>query len=294
MAATVIITCDNKGCHQQDYHKLDVESNKIFCGSCKQEVTNTSEYIKKVLKSSNQTFKRVSSSNEMTCKSCGLTADPVLLEYGNDVFEVACGRCKTANTHLTNYFIEPLKINPEIRRVRVRIAKSGADNEGEKLFDEIAPNEDLAHSEPPVKASPPVQQVSVGSWLSPKKADRGAPPPGSVDAEIAAQALAAQNVNANLPIQGTLSPVQRSPSTKKYTPPSPEEMLGRVGVKYTGDFADEEVEDEPARARPQIKKSPSNKPKTAAEMLDRAGFELASTEEPTYETEDAEGDLFED
>lgn len=310
MTSTVLITCDNKGCFKQNYHKLDVESDKIYCVDCKQEIKTASPYIKKVLKANNQTFKRARSSNELTCTHCGFTGDPILLEYGNDVFEVACSKCKTADAHLTNYFIEPLKMSPDIKRVKVKyneesgsveLEDGDASNE-ESLFDASEPEPELQHSAPAVKQASPEHSIGRGSWLSPKKADRGPPPPGSIDAELAAQQIMTQAQQAQLvhdgqPVQGVLAPKQRTRPAKPYKPPSPQEMLKRAGVKYTGDMDEDDFNDEP-EVRQVIRRSPANRPKTAAEMLDRAGFELAVPDDMVAEVADAEfedsGELFDD
>lgn len=309
MSTTVLITCDNKGCYNQNYHKLDVESDKVFCLECKQEINAVSPYMKKVLKSNNQTFKRARSSNEMTCKNCGFTGDPILLDYGKDVYEVACSKCKVADAHLTNYFVEPLKMNPDVKKVKVKYAEADEqveleDGEGlvndsdELLFDEEGPDESLEQSAPPVKVVSQHSAVGKGSWLSPKKEDRGPPPPGSVDAELIAQQIAAQSQQAHLihqnqPVQGILSPKQRARPAKPYKVPSPQEMLKRAGVKYTGDIDEDEYEDR-QEVRQVIRKSPANRPKTAAEMLQRAGFELASTDDGLADVDlgDEGSDLF--
>lgn len=315
MSSTVLINCDNKGCYKQNYHKLDLESGKVFCLDCKQEIRAISPYMKKVLNSNNQTFKRVRSSNELTCRSCGYTGDPILLDYGQGVFEVACSRCKEADAHLTNYFIEPLKMNPDIKKVKVKYAESDDEldldagevlldsevSDDELLFDEETPEPELKHAAPPVKQrqAAPYHTVAPGSWLAAKKEDRGAPPPGSIDADMAAQqimiqAQQAQRVHENIPVQGILSPKQRTRPATPYKPPTPQEMLKRAGVKYTGPV--DEGEEYEQEVRQVIRRSPANKPKTAAEMLERAGFELAVTDDYVADVDDGfdEGELFDD
>jgi len=159
--STIFITCDNKGCYNQDYHKLDLESDKVYCLACKQEIRTVSSYIKKVFKSTGQTFKRARSANELTCKHCGFTGDPILLDYGKDHFEVACGKCKVSDPHLTNYFIEPLKLNADIKRVKVKYAETNEEvpledgevliSDEDSLFDAEQPSEELKHASSPVK-----------------------------------------------------------------------------------------------------------------------------------------------
>ena len=48
--STNLITCTNKGCYSQDYHKLDIESNDVVCIDCGQSV-EISSYMKKMMKS---------------------------------------------------------------------------------------------------------------------------------------------------------------------------------------------------------------------------------------------------
>jgi len=296
--ATTLITCDNKGCYSQDYHKLDLDSDKVFCSGCKQEIKTISQYMKKVLKSSNQTFKKARSSNELVCKSCGFAAEPVLLDYGRDVFEVACGKCKVADAHLTNYFIEPLKINSDIKRVKVRVTEAvdegaGGDEAEDQLFDipDIEPELKQAAAAVQDKASVPQEGISAGSWLSPKKSDRGAPPPGSIDGELAAQKVMLQaqvDMNANMPVQGILAPKQRGRSLIPRKPATAKEMLARAGVKHSHIEDEDDYEDEVQEVRKVMSKSPANRPKTAAEMLDRAGFELAVPDDHTPEATDTD------
>lgn len=241
MADTSYLTCTNKGCYATGYHKLDLDSGDVICEDCGQ-VVDVSPYMKKILKSNGQTFKKAKTAQEVVCPHCKKADVPVLLSYGNDVFEVACTHCGGINDHLTNYFIEPLKINPGIERLRVKIKELGDGTGVVVLFD----------------GSPlPWNDTNPGQ------------PDDDIFAKITAETQEVAKVEARP--QGELK--------RRSGPAGAKEMLERTKTKYTGDLLEPEPEPAPRQIRNIAKTPLTSGPKTAAELLQQAGFELATQDD---------------
>lgn len=109
----MLLTCSNKGCFAQDYHKLDKDSGDVLCAACGNPVDVT-QYVKTSLLAQGQIMRKPKPSMEVKCSSCGSSEGPVLLKYSKTLFKVGCKACKEVNVHLTKYFLNALKIKPDI------------------------------------------------------------------------------------------------------------------------------------------------------------------------------------
>jgi hypothetical protein len=269
MAATNILTCTNKGCYSQDYHKLDVESNDVVCVDCGQTV-DINPYMKKIMKDSGQVFKRAKSTKEVTCKQCKVADVPVLLDYGVDTFEVVCNHCGTMNQHLTNFFIEPLKMNPQVERHEVTVAENPETGEDTVV---LASGQPLPWNDPNRSEAPTPEQRKSDEKVR-EEALRKA----------ASQARRRRYEEQQAAAIAAVAPPPAQPkvrgAAKRVAPANAQDMLSRAGLNYTGDL---EADDEPP-ARRIIKQPKARKggPSTAAEMLEQAGFGLAVLEEEDY------------
>lgn len=271
MAATNILTCTNKGCYSQDYHKLDVESNDVVCVDCGQTV-DVSPYMKKIMKDSGQVFKKAKSTKEVTCRKCGVADVPVLLDYGLDTYEAVCNHCGVLNQHLTNFFIEPLKMNPQVERLEVVVDE---DEEG--------------------VATVVLATGGPLPWNDPNRAAAATPAEKKADEKVREEALrkaASRARRARYEEQqaaaiAAVTPPPPAPkargAARRAAPANAQEMLARAGLNYTGD---QDADDEPP-ARRIIKQPKARKggPATAADMLEQAGFSLAVPEEEDFVNE---------
>lgn len=114
----MLLTCHNKGCGTQDYHKLDKESGNVLCVSCGNPVDVT-QYVKTALLAQGQIMRKAKPSMETQCPSCGSAEGPVLLKYSKMIYKVGCKKCKEVNTHLTKYFLGALRIKSDIETIDV-------------------------------------------------------------------------------------------------------------------------------------------------------------------------------
>lgn len=114
---TSLITCSNKGCYSQDYHKLDIERDEVVCLDCGKDI-ETTQYMKKMLKSSGQIFRKARVTKEILCSECKMLCPPTLLEFQNKC-DVVCSNCGHPNDHLSKYFVEALKLNDNLLRLKV-------------------------------------------------------------------------------------------------------------------------------------------------------------------------------
>jgi hypothetical protein len=118
----MLLTCSNKGCFAQDYHKLDKDSGDVLCAACGNPVDVT-QYVKTSLLAQGQIMRKPKPSMEVKCSSCGSSEGPVLLKYSKTLFKVGCKACKEVNVHLTKYFLSALKIKPDIEVIDMTSVK---------------------------------------------------------------------------------------------------------------------------------------------------------------------------
>lgn len=152
-----LLRCSNKGCFQQGEHKLDVNTNEVTCEYCGGPVEVTI-YMKKILRSSGQISKKAVSSHDIKCSSCTLTGTPVLMEYLGGRWLAACRHCKAPHSHLSKYFIEALKLNPDIERTKTGLPFPG---EKPKAKPDAVPEVRAAPAPPPARKAPRSAQEMV-------------------------------------------------------------------------------------------------------------------------------------
>lgn len=258
MAEVGYLSCTNKGCYEPGYHKLDVESNQVICDECGQEV-EVSPYMKKMLKSNGQVFRKVKTAKEVVCPHCKAADVPVLLDYGKDVCEVVCCHCGSVNEHLTKYFVAPMKMNPGVEKIEVKIVEGAAGNG----FVVQADGSPLPWNTPSTTKLEPEEVVDSNN-----DALLFDEPLGEFEEESIDELLEPAAVP------------QDEPVVRRAGPASAAEMLKRAGVKN----AMFEEEEEPVVRRIIKKPSqvPNNRPKSAAEMLNRAGFDLLDSAEEDF------------
>jgi hypothetical protein len=269
MAATNIINCTNKGCYSQDFHKLDLESNEVICGDCGQ-VVEVSPYMKKIMKDSGQVFRKAKTTKEALCKACNMSDVPVLLDYGDDLFEAACKHCGAVNQHLTNYFIEPLKMNDQVDRIKVTVVEGEDTGEPEVLKEDggLLPWDD--------PDTPPPQDPKVKE-AEERERERALRKAAQLQRKQRAEELEAAAAAAAAEAFEEVRPAKVPGAARRARPASANDMLKRAGVKVLDDGFDE-PDPEPRRI---IKSAPRKTPGpvTAAEMLERAGIPLATPED---------------
>lgn len=93
----MLITCDNKGCMNQSDAQLNPETLEVVCLDCKRPITNISETMKRVLKSSGQIIRDENKQAfMMACKGCNANR-AIVLSASN---QTVCSICKSAvNVH---------------------------------------------------------------------------------------------------------------------------------------------------------------------------------------------------
>lgn len=261
MAEVGYLTCTNKGCYEPGYHKLDVESNQVICDDCGQEV-EVSPYMKKMLKSNGQVFRKVKTAKEVVCPHCKAADVPALLDYGRDVCEVVCTHCGSVNEHLTKYFVAPMKMNPGVEKIAVRI-REDADGTGFVVQADGTPLPWNTPSKTKVVEEPVVTNDNDALLFD--------EPLGEMEDESIDELLEPAPV--------------AEPPVRRAGPASAAEMLKRAGVRNAM-FDDDDGEPEEPPVRRVIKKPPqkvpNNRPKSAAEMLNRAGFDLLDGPEEDF------------
>lgn len=115
----MLLTCSNKGCGAQDYHKLDKDSGEVLCASCGKTVEVT-KYVKTSLLAQGQIMRKPKASLDAKCPSCNSTDGPILLKYSKTLFKVGCKKCKEVNAHLTKYFLGALRMKSDIEVFEVK------------------------------------------------------------------------------------------------------------------------------------------------------------------------------
>jgi hypothetical protein len=255
MTATNILTCTNKGCYSQDYHKLDVDSNDVVCKDCGQ-IVDVNDYMKKTMKNNGQIFKKAQTTKQVVCKQCQVADVPVLLDYGLDTYEVVCNHCGFLNQHLTNFFIEPLRLNPQVEKIEVAIV------DGEVVLASGAalpwndPNRPAILTTEERVSEEKVREVALRKAASRARRQRYE------------ESIAVINAPAEPPepkIKGV---------ARRASPANAQDMLTRAGFENS-------VIDDEEPVRRIIKKLPNRQPgpRTASDMLEQAGLALAIPEE---------------
>ena len=265
MVSINFLTCSNKGCFAQGYHKLDLDTDEVICEECGKSV-DISPYMKKTLKSTGQTFKRVKNTQEKLCKACGVISPPILLEYGRDVFEVVCRYCGNLNQHLTSFFTQALKLDPSIERIPVVLMKTDDEMHLIKTDGEPLPWND-PNAEPPPKKLPTEEELRAVKIVAEKKKNRE-----WVDKKIAEEKMQ-QPQQLEQITQPTTQPTKGAAIREK--PASAQDMLNRANVEYTGHLEHPDDNIRKPFKRPEVVEGPQS----AQSMLNRAGYNLAVPQE---------------
>lgn len=268
-----LITCTNKGCYNQDYHKLDLDSYEVICSNCNKTV-ELSPYIKKIMKSGGQVFRRVETGVKHTCPHCKVSDTPVLLEYGKGALDVCCARCGGVNAHLTNYFAEPLRMNDTIPRMKVKVIST---DDGDLVVqaDGSALPWDAIDGQPTSVMTP---AQTVVDEKQKRREDQRAAKLARIegDRQREQQAMVAAQAQMLVEMQNQ---VKKKSSGRRAEPASAVSMLKRAGVSVAALEDDEEEES----SRPAIKASKGggakSAPASAAAMLRRAGLKDLSDDE---------------
>jgi hypothetical protein len=176
----MLLTCSNKDCFAQDYHKLDKDSGDVLCVACGNPVDVT-QYIKTSLLAQGQIMRKPKPSIEMKCSSCGSSEGPVLLKYSKTLFKVGCKACKEVNVHLTKYFLSALKIKPDIEVIDMTSVKPEC-GEGVEPISKSAEGAVIVNKPITVSTKPAeIQQNKTENKVEPKISTPSASFDGLVD-----------------------------------------------------------------------------------------------------------------
>lgn len=87
----MLIYCSNKGCGATTDAKLNTETLEVMCEECGQPISNVSDMMKRVLKSSGQIIRDAQKKAfTMGCKSCNANRQ-VVLDEKDDTVCCVCG-----------------------------------------------------------------------------------------------------------------------------------------------------------------------------------------------------------
>jgi hypothetical protein len=93
--------CNNKNCGKINTPYLDPANDKVYCGSCDNEITNLTHFVKIQMKANKQYKQKQPKSFSIKCPSCKKEDRPKLIN--NDI---VCSSCLKPLAHLS----EPFKI----------------------------------------------------------------------------------------------------------------------------------------------------------------------------------------
>lgn len=91
--------CTHKGCNKQMDPYLDPKTNKVYCSSCDQELTNLTHFAKSQMKTLKQFKQKTTTSFSVKCQKCSKEERPILSQQN-----VICPFCKTPHQHLSPHF----------------------------------------------------------------------------------------------------------------------------------------------------------------------------------------------
>jgi hypothetical protein len=294
--SSILLNCSNKGCYATDYHKLDLDSDTVVCLKCNKKV-NVTSYMKKSLLTAKQVFRKVDTGLRYLCpnKECGKTDTPVVLEYGQGVYQVCCSHCGQVNHHLTNFFAEPLRLNESVQRIKVKVISEGEEDtvvtqdgspfpwelsaEQRKQKVEIAPVEEEKTEEQVLTE----KQIRRETQRKAKQARIKADEEREQAARVAAQAaiIAEQEQRQS----------KKKGAARRPGPLSATEMLKRAGVNILTDGPDEQGNAEnDNNERPKVKGGSRKTPLSTAEMLKRAGVRNLADDEDAEESDEGDGE----
>lgn len=85
----MLLSCNNEGCYKQSDALLDPETLEVICGECGKDITNISDAMKRVLKTSGQIIRNDKRAFMLACHSCKANREVVLDQDNNTI----CGVC---------------------------------------------------------------------------------------------------------------------------------------------------------------------------------------------------------
>lgn len=96
--------CSNRKCGKQMEPYIDPKTDKVYCSSCNNEITNITSFAKVQMKSLKQFKPKETTSFSVKCNICNKDGRPKLV---ND--DVVCGSCNRPLENLSNPFKLMLK-----------------------------------------------------------------------------------------------------------------------------------------------------------------------------------------
>ena len=93
--------CNNKKCGQTMEPYIDIDTDKVYCSSCENEILNITHFVKVQMKSLKQYKKKQKISFSIKCSNCSKESVPKL--NNNDFI---CNNCNKIITNIS----EPFKL----------------------------------------------------------------------------------------------------------------------------------------------------------------------------------------
>lgn len=90
------ICCQTKGCYKETEAYLDLDTNKVFCAECDNEIPNITSFTKQQLKNLKQYKVKEKVAYSVKCKSCSKDLLPIVIKD-----KLACPVCKSEHKHLS-------------------------------------------------------------------------------------------------------------------------------------------------------------------------------------------------
>lgn len=90
----MLITCNNQGCFKQSDALLNPETLEVICQECHKSITNVSESMKRVLKSSGQIVRQNKRAFTLECRACRANREVVVDQNNNTLCKVCHGPIK--------------------------------------------------------------------------------------------------------------------------------------------------------------------------------------------------------
>lgn len=256
-----LIMCTNKGCYTQDYHKLDLDTDEVFCVKCNRTV-KTTPHFKKLLKNNKQVFRKIDTSVKFSCKGCGVNDTPVIVDLADHAGEVRCASCGDINTYQTNFFLAPLRMNDQIPRLKASYTVGTEGRFLKQTNGNPLPWQEGGNK--PVKAGPeqaaPMRQDPTVDEKETERLRQIAAKRKRREADLVKEAEAVANAKARLQIEEEKRRERKlavASGIRRTKPLTAEDMLKRVGVGVLG--GPDEIT-EGGAVRPKISYSKSGSP----------------------------------
>lgn len=99
-----LIECTARGCCELQAPYIDLDTDKVYCSKCDQEINNISIFTKRQMKSLKQVRQKEKKSFSVKCSYCNKEDRPKIL---ND--EIVCSFCSKIIDNLSVFFKNMLK-----------------------------------------------------------------------------------------------------------------------------------------------------------------------------------------